>query len=388
MLTGTLGDVGLDELAALMHQQGRTGVLTLSLDGGAVRILFRDGMICQVDDENRPPEMYIGELLVAGGLISRPSLAMALEQQHSNRKPLGASLVGMGALSLTDLFRYLDLQFRETLYPLYNVTEGRFVFDTVGYAARNCAPPPLPVEDVAMEALRRIDEMPEITQWVPEVHTHFHKAEPIDQLPPGGPLAQEIGKRERTVFAAIGPDENTDATRLVGRTCFSTFDIMKALATLYRAGHLLPTEPRGQSGAHSGVAPAIPSGFAHKRAGFIKALWFCVTVAICVATMLLLLVQSYLAISWSPEGPGVPFQKPPSIERQFQISLHLNRLESAVEVYRLQTGRYPTELSQLIENNLVREEDLTYPDFTEPYGYELSQYQSASYSFQITMPRQ
>jgi hypothetical protein len=44
----------------------------------------------------------------------------------------------------------------------------------------------------------------------------------------------------------------------------------------------------------------------------------------------------------------------------------LLRLESALELYRLEHGEYPREMRQLVEGRVVDEEDLRYP-FRQPY---------------------
>lgn len=368
MLTGTLADVGLDELATLLHQQARTGVLTLETGTGRVRLFFRDGQMCQVDDERRAPSMHIGELLVSGGLITRSGLASALEEQATNRKPLGAILVGLGLVGLSDLFRYLDLQFRETLYPLYTATEGRFSFDASGYAARNCAPPPLPVEDVAMEALRRIDEFPEIRTWVSDQTQRFYKATASHFLPPDGPLADEIHEREASVFEAIGLDERIHARSLVGRTGMSTFDVMKGMAVLYRAGHLVPVDV---ASAASGAFVGVPTRrtFAQRRAGYVRAVLFLSVVITVSVTALALVTRLYLDFAWEPEGHGTPFEEAPSVLRDLRTDSQLGKLSQAIEVFRLEQGAYPEALDALVSATLLESEDLTFPDFENVYHY-------------------
>ena len=281
---------------------------------------------------------------------------------------LGAILVGMGVVSLTDLFAYLDLQFRDTLYPLYANTEGRFTFDVTGYAARNCAPPALPVQDVAMEALRRIDELPEVQEWVHSVETSFYKATDLAVLPPHGPLAQEIGDREHLVFSAIELEERVDTITLVGRTCLSSFDVMKAIAVLYRAGHILPFTLNVPSGAHSRV-PTVAPTFALRRAGFVRAISFVVITAVCAATIVAAVAHLYVSVFWRPEGTGQSFDMEVSPMRQFRTEAHVVRLTRVVEVFRLDSGQYPEELSQLVDARLIEEDDLTYPDYVAPYFY-------------------
>ena len=50
----------------------------------------------------------------------------------------------------------------------------------------------------------------------------------------------------------------------------------------------------------------------------------------------------------------------------------LLRLESALELYKLEHGEYPRELRQLADGMLIAREDLHYP-FREPYHYRRTQ---------------
>ena len=54
----------------------------------------------------------LGQLLVAGKLITREDLAFALEHQKNSKEPLGQILIRMGALDRKDLEKVLLMQGR------------------------------------------------------------------------------------------------------------------------------------------------------------------------------------------------------------------------------------------------------------------------------------
>jgi hypothetical protein len=375
MLTGTLSDISLHELAGLLQQQSQTGTLTLDLgDGDTVQIMFRDGLIAAVDDSRRPAAMTIGELLVAGELVTRSDVAAALEEQRTSAKPLGAILVGMGVLALNDLARYLDLQFRESLYPLYQVTEGTFAFDTEKYTARVCAPPPIEVEDIAFEAVRRIDELPEVLLSVPSAARRFRRSGENPALPEVDAHGEPYEQRERLIYSAIRDRANT--TILVGRTCLSSFDVMKGLANLLTRGAVVPAEALSQSGVRAAVERARQSLFQHRPNLFRPLISALVAV---MATVTVLGLWGNGARGADALETGLPafdsgvrrFDAPLSPIAQFDIELQLEALRDAVEVFALRHGDYPPNLDALVETRLLTPEALQRPEYQRPFYYRI-----------------
>jgi len=64
-----------------------------------------------------------------------------------------------------------------------------------------------------------------------------------------------------------------------------------------------------------------------------------------------------------------PFDREFSPLRQFQTYSHVGMLESAVEMFRLEQGDYPIRLAQVVEAGLLTQDDLTFPDYEQPYYY-------------------
>jgi hypothetical protein len=365
-LTGTLKDVPFDEMMSLLHQQSRTGSFTLQLGNHQVVISFREGQICQVDDDRRNSNMLIGDLLVAGGCVERSDLARALEKRRSNAKPLGAILVGMGSLTTTDLHHYLDLQFRETLYPLFALDEGVFDFDAEGFVPRNCAPPPLLIQDVTMEAVLRIDEMPDIQQWVPNPNISFYRTTRNLTLPEGSPFRDQFGERERKIFAALTQAATPDS--LVGKTGMSTFDIMKGAGLLLQAGFIVPMVGSESDSGSARATDGARLPLALQKQPLFDLLLQTSFVLILSVAVLLVGLNSFLS-DWEPDGFGRPFDMPYSYVRQFIVENQLEQIDTAVEIYRLEVGEYPNTLGALVQQGLILQEEFYHPDFSDPYHY-------------------
>lgn len=93
-------------------------------------------------------------------------------------------------------------------------------------------------------------------------------------------------------------------------------------------------------------------------------------------TILLVLCFVALALRFGvpepTEGPsGDTLTGRPSALDTLETSRHLERLEAAIEVYRLKSARYPESLEEVVDAGLLGERALTYPGFATPYYYEL-----------------
>ncbi|MCA9563705.1 MAG: DUF4388 domain-containing protein, partial [Myxococcales bacterium] len=347
----------------LLQQQARTGTLTLGLEHGEVKVLFREGMICQVDDTRRGPELLIGELLVAANLISREQLASALEEQRATAKPLGSLLVGREQIVLPDLQRYLDLQFRESLYPLYTVSEGTFAFDANEFSLRICAPRPIAVEDVALDAVRRIDELPELYKVVDRTGFYVRL---LEGIPESGPVADALDERDREVFEALGDGAEVDA--LIGRAGMSSFDVLKGLANLCEHGLAASWKRRSHSGGHL-ASPNRAESFLHRYRTAASIVFNCLAAGLLVLLGLVALAQFAPTGQAEAEESTTSRVAPLSEIRRLKIAIQYDRIQQAVEVYYALRNEYPTQLEDLVEVGLLRVRDLTYPDFEEPYYY-------------------
>ena len=114
-----------------------------------------------------------------------------------------------------------------------------------------------------MEAVRRIDELPEIEAVLDTPTPPFMRAPDKTELPFEGIIAEKFGEREHAIFDAL--DQGGTVEQLVGRTCQSSFDVKKGLALLSKTGFACPVKTGGTPGASLSDIGVIRTGLIGRR---------------------------------------------------------------------------------------------------------------------------
>jgi curved DNA-binding protein CbpA len=124
------GNLAETPLAAVLIEalnQRASGVLEVAHGGGTSRLWFRDGhpVGAQVFAGFKP----LGMMLLQAGLIDIDALSRSLALMAESRRPQGAILVEMGAVSAEDVGRALEEQQAGYFGLIAALDEGPFVFD-------------------------------------------------------------------------------------------------------------------------------------------------------------------------------------------------------------------------------------------------------------------
>jgi len=128
-LVGSLHDLSLPELLAIVANGEKSGVITIRSDAATAQIHVDEGRIVMASDTLR--DERFGEVMLKLGKISQETLAQALATQKTSRgaRRLGAILVQMGAITVQDQDAALLYQTCEALYDLCTWRVGYFQFD-------------------------------------------------------------------------------------------------------------------------------------------------------------------------------------------------------------------------------------------------------------------
>ena len=128
-LVGSLRDLNLPELLAIVSGGEKSGVITIRSDAGTAQVHVSEGRIVMASDTLR--DERFGEIMLKLGKISQEQLTAALEaQEHSGgARRLGSLLVEMGAITTADQDAALLYQTCEALYDLCTWQVGYFQFD-------------------------------------------------------------------------------------------------------------------------------------------------------------------------------------------------------------------------------------------------------------------
>jgi hypothetical protein len=156
-LAGHIADFPLAELLFFLSNKQRTGQLVLKRPLTTITFTLRRGRL--IAAQMVPADQRIGDRLVTDGVLNAGLLAVALEvqRQDHNRRPLGATLVELGYVQPENVQRALRKQIADCLFRFLIAPGGTFTFREKPIDA--CAMDvDVNVEVEVLEAIRRADE--------------------------------------------------------------------------------------------------------------------------------------------------------------------------------------------------------------------------------------
>jgi hypothetical protein len=376
-LKGTLKDFGIADIFQLISHQSKTGVLHLHSKNQEVRISFVNGDVVRAESTTRKKQDLLGAMLVRAEAINQIQLEEALEIQKRTLKRLGHVLIERGIISRNELKEFTRLQTTETVYKLFNWETGTYAFEAEEVVYDKETVEPIRSENVLMEGFRMVDEWPMIRKKITSYSMTFKKVKELSsaaapksvedeidgafddmfsgaEKPKKGP--KSVGRNETKVYGLI--EEDRDVQKLVDLSRLGEFETCKALYNLLVEGYIRVDTSRRETvegeeleGKPGGRIRRIPIG------------------RILVQTVMYLFIVGllfilYLTIDVDPfsffEEHGTrTFQNP--VARELVGRSQIRRLHSALEVYRLEKGKYPDGLDELVRAGLVANRELRYP---------------------------
>jgi hypothetical protein len=366
-LRGTLKDFGIADILQLIAQQQKSGTLILKAQDAEVCLGFKDGNIVKVESAFKKKKDLLGNLLVSAEIITQQQLDQALEMQKRTLQRIGDVLVANRAVDEEKLDQMRQLQATETLYKLFTWKSGHYEFEP-GQVELDAEPiAPLRAESVLMEGFRMVDEWPLIRKRITSYEVTFERLKDIP-LPSGAepnsgglddPLAgelQNLGQEERALFGLVAP--NRDVRKLIDLSCLGEFEACKALCKLVNLEYLRAVPPAGRVRVHD-VGRSVPASLVSRAARIL-------------ATSAVLAGLAFLAPRLNIQATTLMTASTsqyvdPAAQRLISTA-QIRRIQAALELYRLERGPLPDQLSALVEVGLLAQEDLHFP-WRESYYY-------------------
>lgn len=375
-LKGTLKDFGIAEILQLIGQQAKSGVLHLRSKGEEVHIVMSDGCLVSAEHAGRKARERLGTLLVRAELITKEQLEAALEAQRRTLRRLGDILVEMQLVTKPDLREMTALQTTETVYQLFHWKSGTYEFAPGAVEFDASTVTPLRAESILMEGFRQVDEWPLVRKKITSTAMTFERLR--DLAPEGGDESrgdevdaafEEVGDAkadagpgasERRVFALAEPERTVG--KIIDLSRLGEFETCKALLNLVNAGHLRAIPPPKRSAA-SEVGAYARDWQQRVRQGAAR---LAATLAIAATLAGVAYTVSERGLAWTDPAGDRGFHD--NGAQRFLARSQMARLAGALEVYRLERGRYPNRLDELVDAGLVAGRDLEYP-WKEHYYY-------------------
>jgi hypothetical protein len=178
-LEGNLKDFSLTDMFRLLASGRKTGTLHLDRPDAQGKVCFDGGRVFFASSNwNRES---LGRRLVKTGVISEKQLRQALGLQKIQKKEkagrrLGQILVDEGYLESKLLETFIQDQINDTLFDLFRWDEGQLRFEAEESCEDEDIGIAVSVENIIMEASRRLEIWNKIRERIPSMDTAFTMA--------------------------------------------------------------------------------------------------------------------------------------------------------------------------------------------------------------------
>ncbi len=379
-LKGTLKDFGIADIFQLISHQSKTGVLHLQTKDQEVRISFVKGDIVRAESTTRKQKDLLGSMLVRAAAISEAQLEQTLDIQKRTLKRLGDIMIEKGFTTRDELREFTHLQTTETVYKLFTWETGTYAFETEDVTYDSGTVTPIRSESVLMEGFRMVDEWQMIRKKISSYEMTFKKVKELggdsaDAAAKGGSddvddafndmfaedkpkkkKSKDIGADEEKVFGLV--TEIRDVQKLIDLSRLGEFGTCKALFNLLNKGYLKAEKVEPRKGI-SKAAKAGPGGKRHSSSiGRVLIQTGMYTFLILLFFVLYSVIDLDL-LSFFQESQTRTFEDP--VAREMIDRSQVRRLRFALEIYRMEVGRYPDKLPDLVEAGLLDQGDIRFP---------------------------
>ena len=368
-LSGSLKDFGIADIFQLISHQSKTGVLYLRTRGEEVRVFFDKGNVVRAESSARKQKDLLGNLLVRAEVITQEQLEQALETQKRTLKKLGHILCEQGFVTIEVLREFTRLQTTETIYSLFAWESGSYSFEVEEVDFDKDTIEPIRSENILMEGFRMVDEWPMVRKRLPSYDITFTKLKPLPERKTAGGLEDEVdaafdgltessGKEgedhglsdaDYRVYQLVVPERNVQ--KIIDLSRLGEFETCKSLVNLLEKQYIKIDKLKKEAVRQKGQT----------RRRVFSPLRLLVQ-AVVYAVIIGLAYWIYLSLdaaSWFGEE-GVGKMRDPAAAELLDLSLR-QKLECALEVYRLENGDYPEQLDQLAAAGLIKELQLRFP---------------------------
>lgn len=354
-LSGSLREFSLSEILQLLSSQRKTGCLRLTR-GEETRVVYLlEGRIAAVRDKGFGADDPFGRFLRRVRRLSEEQLR-GIETIHAES--------GRDLVDLLLNGRYIDSEELSFLYErlVLDVLHEIFGWDDGIYSFSNVSPPEsvlsisLSTESMLMEAVRRQDELKRYRSKLSDPGLVLG----LKELPdPDASLSEE----EKELFGLV--DGRRALGPLVAEAPLTDYEAYEALYRLVDAGWIEIMGRRSPDKATVGDSTV--------RRPVEESSWRTEGILAAACLVFVLVVQ---VLAWR-----TTLATPPSRDDAY-TALGLRDVTVALETYRVQNGRYPERLEELVSTGW-----LTAPQIV-PNGYHLA-YEPAegnSYTLSIVDP--
>jgi len=379
-LKGDLKEFGIPEIFQLLEQQGKTGCLHIKTSIKDIEVYFQEGRVVGALPAGENPWDHLVGILCRVGYLSEEDVQRLKKRRANDLTSLKEILRGEALLGPRQIEVLLREHIEELLFPVFQKRRGEFFF------VQGKALPsewelrePLAPEPLVLEGLRKTDEWPLLKkkigsfQEVPQRQLALPGTKGLpwrkrarvfwQQIRGAGEeemseWAEEdlllegetsLSSAEKSIYSLIDGRRNIE--EIIHASLLGEFSAGQAFLSLSDRGWIRFAEPTGQSPEKRRI-PAVPKE--KERANLIRG-----ALVLSAAVGLLLGIQ---LVTQGPEQKHLNVL--PIVRDEAPVCRLLNhaqrdRVLHALNVYRKEKGHYPEQLTALIQERLLRRDDLS-----------------------------
>lgn len=249
MLKGTLEDFTLPDVLRMMNTARKTGQLVVERSAGSGTVFIREGDVYYAESSlAREP---LGQKLIRSGALTDSALMKALDENASTGQRVGEILIAHNAITVEQLQRAVRQQIEDSVFDLMRWEAGSFEWQS-GVVADVEVPIAISVENLIMEASRRLDELEVINRKIPSVKAVLAMA----PRPPEGAVEINIQPEEWRMLVLV------NGSRTVGEiadlTGLDDFSAIRGLYGLVSAGLVVVVDAGDEPEEAEASVPSIP----------------------------------------------------------------------------------------------------------------------------------
>ena len=340
-MRGELGIFSAAEILQLIGSQEKSGVLQVRSKGRTAVLFFDSGKIISARDRRQSSSDPFLTYLLENGEITIQDLHKVLEGKKSDG---GDVVETMLRQNLVDEAKLGDLLSQYALQIVTNIVKWEagtyeFMASCDGMPDKALGKP-LRLEPILMEALRRKDEVEEITRFLPSLDTRLDVAEPNYETLP-------LEENDFAVMRLVDGSKTID--EIIELSAADEVETLDVLEKLFALGII-------------SIAAEGPEPERTRRIGLKKSL------AIAAAALVASVGLRFMVLS-----PGPTQSRPAPALRatvaQFTEARDIESLRLALDAYKSLKGAYPEKLEDLVASRFIKV-DVTQDRYGKTYPYQ------------------
>jgi len=246
VLKGTLDDFTLSDIFRLTALAKKTGRLEVERRTGSGRVYFRDGDVYHA--ESTKSKELLGSKLTRSGRVTEKQLRNAVIEHEQTGRRLGEVLVEQGAVEADQIEWAVRSQIEDGVFDLLRWDLGAFVWEP-DVETEVEVPLTVSVENLIIEASRRLDEISQIRKKIPSAAVVLA----MSPRPPDGAHQINITSEEWQVLVLV--DGHRTVEDIATSTGAEAYQTTRLLFGLLNAGLIehkqVPAEGEDESEARS-----------------------------------------------------------------------------------------------------------------------------------------